>query len=260
MKILAGIVTLVVMAGCVAAVVKVSDKLYQRKRALKIKFISGALRLLIVAVFICAEMYIFGGSDGLGGKILGGSTMIVAVLTFTAQQALGNIISGFSISLSKPIEVGQKVKIVQGSNIIAEGIVKDMSVRHIIITTFDGQSCIVPNSIVDNSVILNTNYEKDVGNFVEFEVGYGTDIEFAKALIVAECSKEPLIIRPVKVSVNRYTANGVVLKLTIWTEHLDDNFAICGRLRESMLKLFIGFGIELPYNHVTIGRLVDTEC
>ena len=134
-----------------------------------------------------------------------------------------------------------------------------MSVRHIIITTFDGQSCIVPNSIVENSVILNTNYEKDVGNFVEFEVGYGTDIEFAKALIVAECSKEPLIIRPVKVSVNRYTANGVVLKLTIWTEHLDDNFAICGRLRESMLKLFISFGIELPYNHVTIGRLGDTE-
>ena len=48
MKILAGIVTLVVTAGCMIAVGKVSDKIYQRKHALKIKFIAGALRCLSV--------------------------------------------------------------------------------------------------------------------------------------------------------------------------------------------------------------------
>ena len=72
----------------------------------------------------------------------------------------------------------------QGGTAIAEGIVRDITLRHTVIDTYDGQSCIVPNGVLSESVIINTNLVENVGNFLEFEIGYGADVDHARQIIM----------------------------------------------------------------------------
>ena len=64
---------------------------------------------------------------------------MVAIATFAAQQTLSNFISGISVSLSKPYNVNEKIKVMQNGNVIAEGMVKDVTMRHTVIGQFNGE-------------------------------------------------------------------------------------------------------------------------
>ena len=113
------------------------EKLYQ-------KFIKSILTFIIIVIGVYAALSQFEIARTISTSLLQSGSLIIAVATFAAQQALGNVISGFFISATKPCEIGQKVKIMSGGNVIAEGIVRDMTVRHIFIEQFDGQSYMCP--------------------------------------------------------------------------------------------------------------------
>ena len=167
------------------------------------------------------------------------------------------MISGFFISATKPCEIGQKVKIMSGGNVIAEGIVRDMTVRHIFIEQFDGQSYIVPNSLADSSVIVNTNFVEDVGNYIEIEVGYDTDVEEARKIIQKICDEDPRILhnQKTKVLVSAITANGMLLKFTIWSKDLNDSFEACSNVRQRLVSEFLKAGITIPYQTFSVEKI-----
>lgn len=165
-------------------------KIMNKRDSLPIRFTHHMCNFVIIVIGV----YIIGNgfevTKDVSQNLLHNGALLVAILTFAAQQTLGNIISGFSVSVSKPLDIGDKVKLMQDGTIIAEGIVKGMTVRHVVIEQFDGQSCIVPNSMVDKCVIVNTNFVEHVGNFMEIEVAMDTDIEKAKSVIRQLCSEE----------------------------------------------------------------------
>ena len=228
-------------------------KLLTRKNSLVFKFLKSAVNITILFVGIYSVMAQFDIARDISAAILQSGTLIIAVLTFAAQQALGNVISGFSISASRPLEVGQKVKIVHGSSTVAEGIVQDMTVRHVVIAQYDGQTCIIPNSVVDQSVIINTNYTKQVGNFLFFEISYTSSIEKARELIYKNLAEEELVCQKHPgILVSSVSSNGMILKFTVWTETVDENFIACSNLREHIVRDFMANGIEIPYNTVDV--------
>ena len=228
-------------------------KLLLRKNSLVVKFLKSAVSITILFIGIYSIMAQFDVARDISAAILQSGTLIIAVLTFAAQQALGNVISGFSISASRPLEIGQKVKIVQGSSTVAEGIVQDMTVRHVVIAQYDGQTCIIPNSVVDQAVIINTNYTKQVGNFLFFEISYASSIEKARELIYKNLAEEKLVCQKHPgILVSNVSSNGMVLKFTVWTETVDENFIACSNLREHIVRDFMANDIEIPYNTVDV--------
>ena len=241
-------------------VLKVSDQALQRlerKRAgLPHKFLHSSLKGIIMVIGLFAILSQFEFTRDFSTTILQSGSLIIAVATFAAQKALGNVISGFSISASKPCDIGQKIRVVSGGTTLAEGLVRDMTMRHVVIEQYDGQACILPNSVIDSSVIVNTNYIENVGNFMEFEIAFGSDVEKAKEIIMEECRKEPLLIDVDRISVlvNRLTANGIVLKFTAKTKDLNDSFRACSNLRQHVVEAFGKNGIEIPYQTVTVLR------
>ena len=82
------------------------------------------------------------------------------------------------------------------------------------------------------------------------------DIDKAKNILLDLYNKEPLTINKDKVAVytSKFTDNGVILKITIWTKTLDDNFLACSNLRENIVKEFNKQGITIPYNTITISN------
>lgn len=232
------------------------NRLYMKSRGIHFKFFKSVVNVLLtlLCIYYCLSFFEF--TKEMGRILLQSGTLLIAILTFAAQQALGNVISGFSISMTKPYKAGDKVKVIDGSNILAEGIIDDVTIRHTVIRTFDGQSAIIPNSTMDSSVIVNTNFTENVGNFVEVEVGFDADIDKACELFRKIVMEHELTLNDesTKVMLNRYEPSGVVLKTTVWTENLDSSFRACSDIRKGILKEFAKNNIEIPYKTVTVKK------
>lgn len=226
----------------------------RRNKGVHLRYAKSAINVTIIVVGVYSLAQQFDITKDISKVLLQSGSLIVAIATFAAQQALGNIISGFSLSMSKPYEVEDKIKVVQGGSIIAEGIVQDITIRHTIIRQFNGESCIVPNSVMDASVITNTNYTENIGNFMEIEIGYSADIDKAMDIMQKICINHELTLNTEsnKVFIKGYTQNGMILKTTVWTGNLDDSFRACSDIRAELVKEFLKNDIEIPYQTVTI--------
>lgn len=225
-----------------------------KTKAIHLRFSNRAVNLIIDIIIIYSLAQQFEITKDISKVLLQSGSLIIAIATFAAQQALANVISGISISASKPYNVDEKIRVIQGGTVIAEGIVKDVMMRHTVIYQFNGESCIVPNSVMDASVIINANYTANVGNFVEVEIAYDADIEEAIRIMKRVCAEHERTLNTEQniVTASGYTQNGVILKTTVWTENLNDSFQACSQIRIDLLKEFKKSGIEIPYQTVTV--------
>lgn len=226
----------------------------RKSDSVHLHFSKSAANVIIDVIIIYTLAQQFEVTKDISKTLLQSGSLIVAIATFAAQQTLANVISGISLSVSKPYNVDEKIRVIQGGSIIAEGMVKDVTMRHTIVSQFNGESCIIPNAIMDSAVIINTNFTENVGNFLEIEVSYDSDIEKAIHIMTGVCAENKLTLNTSEnlVTVKGYTPNGVVLKTTIWTKNLDDNFRACSEIRIALIREFKNNGIEIPYQTVTI--------
>lgn len=229
-------------------------RLEKNNKAAHLRFSRGIFKALIIVLTIYTLAQQFEVTKDMSTAILQSGSLVIAVATFAAQQALSNVISGFSLTYSRPYNVNDKIRVLQGNSVIAEGIVTDITLRHTIISQYNDESCIVPNSVMDSSVIINTNYTENIGNFLEITVGYDSDIDLAILLMKQICSEHELTLNTMEnnVFVKGYSADGVILKTTVWTKTLDDSFHACSDIRLLLVKQYLENGIEIPYQTVTV--------
>jgi len=234
----------------------------RKKYSAHLRFFKRLINVVIIVLTIYILAQQFEVTKDMSTALLQSGSLIVAIATFAAQQALSNVISGFSLSLSKPYDVNDKIRVVQGGSTVAEGIVTDITIRHTIISLYNGESCIVPNSIMDSSVITNTNFTENIGNFLEVEITYQSNITMALAIMKRICVEHELTLNTEEnnVFVKGYSSNGVVLKTTVWTKTLDENFKACSEIRQAIVEQFQQAHIEIPYHNVTVySRKVEDE-
>ena len=226
----------------------------KKNKSAYLHFLKSTLNVAVMIVVLYSLVQQFEVTKDISKALLQSGTLIVAIATFAAQQALGNVISGFSLSASKPYNVNDKIKVVQSGSVIAEGIVDDITIRHTIIRQYNGESCIVPNSVMDSAVITNTNFIENVGNFMEIEISYDANIKEAIKIFRKICAKHTLTLNTEEnsVYVKGYTSNGVVLKTTVWTKNLDDSFQACSDIRMDLVQAFKNRGIKIPYQTITV--------
>lgn len=228
--------------------------LEKKTRSMHIRFFKSLVNVVIAILTVYALAQQFEVTKELSTALLQSGTLLIALVTFAAQHALSNVISGFSLSFSRPYSVNDKIKVVQGGSVAAEGIVTDITLRHTIISQYNGESCIVPNSVMDSSVITNTNFTDNIGNFMEIEITYDSDIRKAIEIMKEICSENPLTLNTMEnnVFVKGYSMNGIILKTTIWTKTLDESFQACSEIRISLIEEFRKAQINIPYQTLTI--------
>ena len=226
----------------------------KKHNSVHLRFTKSVINVIITVILCYSLLQQFEVTRDISKALLQSGSLMVAIATFAAQQALGNVISGISLSMSRPYNVDEKIRVVQGGSVIAEGIVKDITIRHTIIRQFNGECCIVPNSVMDAAVITNTNFIENVGNFMEIEIGYDADIDKAMHEMQRICIENELTLNTEenKVFIKAYTSNGIILKTTVWTKNLDDSFQACSDIRIALVKGFREHNITIPYQTVTI--------
>ena len=154
MDILIKIILFILVELLLNRIVNLIFRIMTRKHnSVHLRFIKSILNVTIVVVVFYSMAQQFDVTKDISKTLLQSSSLFIAIATFAAQQALSNVISGISLSVSKPYNVDEKIRVVQGSSVIAEGIVKDITIRHTVIQQFNGESCIVPNSVMDSQIL-----------------------------------------------------------------------------------------------------------
>lgn len=219
------------------------------------KFLQRILSSIIIMVGFGFIIFLVPSLKHIATTILAGAGVIVAIIGFSSQQVLANIISGIMIVTTKPYRIKDRVAVRD-----FEGIVEDITLRHTIIKNFENKRIIIPNSVMNNEVIINSNFTDDICcEWVEMGVAYTADIKHAKAVMKEEIIKHPLFIdhrnqrqknraddiAPVRVmSVGDFS---ITLRAWTWAANPGDAFILGCDLKEKIKERFEQEGIEIPY-------------
>lgn len=153
---LGGLVNTVIYAAIVAAAAFIIIKLIQHFLARKLTGNARIFyRLIYVAIIIIAILCVLvtiKPLGNLGTGLLASSGIAGIVIGLAAQQTLGNVFSGISISAAKPFEVGEFIEILNVTPPVM-GVVKDIGLRHTTILDASNKSIVIPNSIIDKDMI-----------------------------------------------------------------------------------------------------------
>ena len=232
------------------------NKILKWNNNIHLKFLKSFIDVVVVIVFSYAYLSQFEVTKDISKTLMQSGTLLIALVTFAAQHVLSNVISGIAISSAKPFDIGDKVKVIStGGSIVSEGIIVDINLRHTIIKRYDGQCDIIPNSVMDSSVISNTNLIDTVGNFIEFEISYDSDLDLACNLLKSIIVNNELTLNTdenTSVVVKDFTSNGVVLRVLVTTSSLDDSFKACSNIRKQILKDFSENNIHIPYQTIIL--------
>ena len=169
------------------------------------------------------------------------------------QNSLSNVAGGFLLLLSKPLKVGDFVKIegVEGT-VTAVGILQTKVVR------LDGNTVFFPNGKVTDAVILNYNETPARRVDLRFGIRYESDFEAAKTLIRGIIDKHPLTSKTQKhtVRVAALEDSAVVLDVLVWTTHAD-YWSVRYDMLEQIKTALDAAGIGIPYPQLDVHLPAD---
>lgn len=195
-------------------------------------------------------------------SLLAGSGVAVLVIGFAAQEAFSNLIAGVFLSLFRPFSVDNLISI---PSINVTGRVEDITLRHTVIRTFENNRIIVPNNVINSSVIENRDIiDNKICNFFLVGISYDSDIDLARSIMIDEAMKHPNLIDTrseqdkedhvplVNVVVANLNTSSVDMRMALWAEDAPKSFKLMADLRESIKKRFDQHGIDIAFPHQTI--------
>jgi len=145
------------------------------------RIVGRFLSVVVVAVGAVFALDVVGVAIGplLGALGVGG-----IALAFAAQDMLANLVSGVLLQVRHPFRIGDQIR--SGDY---EGVVDDINLRTVELTTYDGLTAYLPNAEVLRNPIINftrtpfSRTELDVG------VAYATDLEHAREVLLDACRR-----------------------------------------------------------------------
>ncbi len=225
------------------------------------QFLKHAIRAIVFLVGFSAAIYSVPGLKAIASSLLAGAGILAVAVGFAAQHAMSNIISGFFIVLFKPFKVNDRLTIRD----TLTGIVEDITLRHTVIRNFENRRIIIPNSIISDEVLINSDFANDkICRWIDIGISYDSDIDKAKQIIGEEVLQHPLLLDNrsqeqiaagdpvVRVRLIALGESSVNLRAWAWAKDSPDAFVLSCDVLESIKKRFDKEGIEIPFPHRTL--------
>ena len=194
----------------------------------------------------------------LSTTLLAGSGIVALAVSLSAQESLGNIVSGLFISLFHPFNVGDRIRLISTDVV---GYVESITLRHTIIKTLTNNRITVPNSIMNKEIIENSHMVETIASYyVDVSISYESDVDLARDIMADIIGSHPLYVdvrkdmseEKVPVLVRAFESSGIALRARVWTKTVDESFSACSDIRIEILKRFKEEGIEIPYTKIVI--------
>ena len=230
----------------------------KRTNALHVRFSGQLVKVLIIIICAFHVVSILSPENSLSRLLLGSSALIVAVIGFASQPVIADLICGFLISINKPFEIGDRI-IVDGYE---PGIVEDITLRHTILTIYDGIRIIVPNSQLNSKVVYNTSYKKpNRGVHLQFSVSLDTNVPKAMDIIRDCVAASPYTQGVVRHNIDedsgpvyflKFSESAIILETTLQLPPNISTYIATTDINVRVLNAFRQNNIEIPYNYLNI--------
>ena len=237
---------------------KASKRLIATRNNINLRFVESAARFIVI--FLAVQWVVMSSpiTQPFGKILFQGTTVIAAIAGFAAQPVIADMICGLMLSATKPFNIGDRIELEDGT----AGIVKDITLRHVVLQDIDTVIRIVPNSKLNSMKIVNMSLQSDTRSVhMRFNVGYGTDPEQAMAVIRRAVEESPLTM-PGKPSAEgpvygpvyfiQYAESSLVMATTVYYPPTSPTEAVKSDINIRVKRALNENGIEIPYNYVNV--------
>lgn len=190
--------------------------------------------------------------DRLGTALLASVSIASIVIGLAAQSTLSNLIAGIALIFYKPFRLGDRVQINAPTG-VETGVVEDLSLGYTVLQTFDNRRIIVSNSQIANATMVNlTSGHPRVIAQVPFSIGYGADIDRARAIAIEIAGANDNVEEIVDCPVVLLAGSSVDMKLRFWCADAGVAAQATYEVTEAIKKRFDLEGIEIPFAYTNV--------
>ena len=202
-------------------------------------FITSLANIALKVMLIVSVASMIGVATTSFVAAIGAATLAIGL---ALQGSLANFAGGMLILLFRPFRIGDWIE-AQGTS----GTVDSIQIFHTVLRTGDNKTVIVPNGILSNGIITNTNRQPTRKVVFDVGVDYEADLQKAREVLL-ELAKDPRVLTdPAAVAVvSTLGDSSITVSLRCWTKTSDywDVVFMLNELSRDRLK---GAGIDIPF-------------
>ena len=233
---------------------KIASRMIRKFDGINARFTEKLIRFLII--FIATMAVIMGNkiTQSFGSSLFQGTAVLAAIAGFAAKPILSDMFCGFMLSTTKPFNIGERIERDDGT----AGIVKDITIRHVVLQGIDTLKIVIPNSEINSRRV--TNLSKEAGSrsiHFRFIVGLNSNADEAKRIIREAVQESPRSVprdgedySPVYFI--GFTDNGLEMATTVYYEPTSPTEAVKDDINSRVKRALEGGGIEIPYNYMNV--------
>ncbi|MBI1822422.1 MAG: mechanosensitive ion channel family protein [Nitrospirae bacterium] len=210
-------------------------------------FITQLFRIGFYLVMATLYAHLIPELRSIGTVLLTGVSIVSVIVALAAQNTLGNLIAGVSLLLYRPFNVGDRLQ-VYTFNQTETGEVESVTLGYTVLKTFDNRRIVFPNSSMASQVTINlTTKDPRLITTIPFGIGYQSDIQKARQILLDLAKRHPLVLEAVDCPVTKLGDYSITVSLRIWCGNGLDAKKIEFDLYEQAKTLFDQEGIEIPF-------------
>ena len=206
-------------------------------------FLANAMKVIIVTVGIITLLSQYDAFKDVLKSLLTNSAILVAVVGFTLQNSIKNVIAGTLLLSADTFKVGDRIRIPKED---ISGEIEELTLRHAKIKLATSERAIVPNYLLNDAVVINNNLDNDETCYaLVIPVPINSDIRRAKEIVESVVDAHPDILknRDSSVILTNYQLTSIEIHAMIWTKNIEDSFRVLSELRLEIAEEFLEKGI-----------------
>ncbi len=164
---------------------------------------------------------------------------------FGVQNITNNLISGLIITLERPIQLGDFIKVGE-----LMGTVERVGSRSTEIRTLDQVTIIVPNSRFLEKEVINWSHGDPVSRMrLTVGVAYGSDVDKVQSALLEAAKSHPevLLTPPPQVWFQEFGDSAIQFDLLVWTGEPKNQFRVKSDLYYRIEASLRRYGLEVPF-------------
>ena len=233
---------------------KITRKWIDKHDGINARFTEKVIRCVIIFLAVLWVIMSNSITQSFGSSVFQGTAVLAAIAGFAAKPILSDMFCGFMISTTKPFNIGDRIELDDGT----AGIVKDITIRHVVLQGIDTLKIVIPNSEINSRRITNLSHmTKTRSIHFRYVVGLNTKAYEAKRVIQEAISESPWSLPRVgedysPVYFLDFTDNGLLMATTVYYAPTSPTEVVKDDINSRVKRALEAAGIEIPYNYVNV--------
>lgn len=229
------------------------------KKGLETSKLEKAAHSLIRSV-ISVVLYLLLGlivASGLGidvSSIVALASVLTLAVSLSIQNALTNVIGGFTLLYTHPFKSGDFVEIAGKS-----GVVEEIGMSYTVLVTGDNKRISIPNSSVVAGDIVNYSVMGSRRIDITICASYNTPVQNVIDALLQAGTMDNVLLEPAPMAaVNRYGESAIEYVLRVWTS-TEDYWPTLYAINQKIKTVFDETGIEMTYPHLNVHMVEPSQ-